>query len=312
MVKWDKANKTPELVEKQDGRKDFETSIAFDLEAASNKPSLAFYSLYHLSELIFYRKNQGTSFYRCLISVLFLETVKIPELKSAIVSQTETISKMSSSIVCCQAPTKGSCLGRVNATHPGRICIGSDFDVENLKLNTLNIALQSWNHAIEENKKTKEDAANSKKRINHWFQGNGNGDEDLQINDIATPLVPEELIESAKMIEESSYLFDGQEGSGSNNNKHAISKAMRLQISGDSGLLQMTLSKVATESFTSQNCDMKIPAAIAGKSRIEKYFSIMRKLVLITYHQEVLLELEHYLDLLVLLPLYQLLQGRSQ
>lgn len=50
MVKWDKANKKPELVEKQHGRKEFETSIAFDLEAASNKPSLAFYSLYHLSE----------------------------------------------------------------------------------------------------------------------------------------------------------------------------------------------------------------------------------------------------------------------
>lgn len=205
---------------------------------------------------------------RCLISLLYLATVKIPELKSAIVSQTGTISKMSSSIVCCQAPTKGSCLGRVNATHPGRICVDSDFEVEKLKLHTLNIALQSWNHAIEENEKKKKDAANSKKRINNWFQGNGNGDEDLQINDIATPLVPEKLIKSA----ESSYLFDGQEGSGSDHNRDAIRKAMRVQISGDSGLLEMTLSKVATESFTSQNCDMKIPGIIAGKSRIEKYF----------------------------------------
>ena len=190
--------------------------------------------------------------------------VKIPELESAIASQEETITEMSSSIICCPSPQKGSCLGKITATNPGRICVDSDIDYENLKLSTLQMALDGWKNAIKSNDDAKKHAKDKNKRISNWFQGNGDNNKDLQIADIETPLVPDELISSATMMDGTSHLLNDQEGTGSDNNRESIRKAMRVQISGDAGMLEMSMSKGSTEAYTKQNCKRIIPGVLSG------------------------------------------------
>ena len=46
LVKWNKETDKPKLVTRN-GNIEFESSVAFDLKAASSKPALSFYSLYH-------------------------------------------------------------------------------------------------------------------------------------------------------------------------------------------------------------------------------------------------------------------------
>ena len=198
--------------------------------------------------------------------------VKIPELESAIASQEETITEMSSSIICCPSPQKGSCLGKITATNPGRICVDSDIEYENLKLSTLQMALDGWKNAIQSNDDAKKAAKDQNKKISNWFQGNGGNNEDLKITDIETPLVPEKLISSATMIDGTSQLLNGQEGAGSDNNRDSIRKAMRVQISGDAGMLEMSMSKGSTEAYTKQNCNHVVPGVLSGvlgKSALE-------------------------------------------
>ena len=190
--------------------------------------------------------------------------VKIPELESAIASQKDTITEMSSSIICCPSPQKGSCLGKITATNPGRICVDSDKDYESLKLSTLQMALDGWKNAIKSNDDAKKHAKDKNKRISNWFQGNGDNNKDLQIADIETPLVPEELISSATMMDGTSHLLNDQEGTGSDNNRESIRKAMRVQISGDAGMLEMSMSKGSTEAYTKQNCKRIIPGVLSG------------------------------------------------
>jgi hypothetical protein len=196
--------------------------------------------------------------------VLFAELVKIPELKSAITAQKETITEMSSSIICCPSPQEGSCRGKITATNPGRICVDSDKDYENLKLSTLQMALEGWENAIKSNDDAKKAAKDQNKRISNWFQGNGGNYEDVQVTDIETPIVPEEMISSATMIDGTSQLLDGQEGAGSDNNRDSIRKAMRVQISGDAGMLEMSMSKGSTEAYTKQNCNRIVPGILSG------------------------------------------------
>ena len=210
--------------------------------------------------LFFFQKGSGCSI-NCFLSSDYF---KIPELVSAINSQRDTITEMSSSIICCPSPQQGSCLGKVNATHPGRICVDSDKDYENLKLSTLQMALDGWKNAIKSNEDAKKAAKNQKKKISHWFQGNGGNNEDLKITDIETPLVPEKLISSATMLDGTSQLLNGQEGAGSDNNRDSIRKTMRVQISGDAGMLEMSMSKASTVAYTKQNCNRIVPGILSG------------------------------------------------
>jgi hypothetical protein len=51
LVKWNKESlpEKPKLVTRN-GHTEFESSVAFDLKAASSKPALSFYSLYHIGK----------------------------------------------------------------------------------------------------------------------------------------------------------------------------------------------------------------------------------------------------------------------
>ena len=141
------------------------------------------------------------------------------------------------------------------------------------------MALNGWKKAIKSNEDAKKAAKDENKRISNWFQDNSNwfkdkggNIEDLNITDIETPLVPEELISSATMIDGTSHLLNGQEGAGSDNNRDSIRKAMRVQISGDAGMLEMSMSKGSTVAYTKQNCNRIVPgilSGVLGKSALE-------------------------------------------
>ena len=49
LVKWNRGSSKPKLVTRN-SKTEFESSVAFDLQADSTKPALSFYTLYHLSK----------------------------------------------------------------------------------------------------------------------------------------------------------------------------------------------------------------------------------------------------------------------
>lgn len=269
LVEWDYGNARPKLVANphsvQSGGLEPPTSVIFDLQSEKNKPALSFFSRYHLN------------------------LVTIPELKNAIQSQDHLLERMNSEIICCQKDKEGrdkqgSCLGQFNLTHPGRICNEQDINVETAKNATLAAALEGWQNTIVQEDRARNAAIEKREKLEGWFQYVGGlgsvnlGSEDetffqekkdeITIEDMDVQIAPEELISRAKALDSATQLFENQEGfkeGDSDEHRDVLRNAMRIQVTGDAGVYEMTLTRAATRSFTRQNCDRAVPAMVAAE-----------------------------------------------
>ena len=252
----DKSDKCkPKLLE---DAPNFPTTTIFDLETG-NSPAISFYSRYHINLVI------------------------KPELKANIAAQTELVKKVTSkSRICCGGSSKGSCLGK-EKKDTFRNCDAGDIEFENSRLDALKMTLKGWKHMESEEKTSKNQAVQSNRKISHWFEsvnslsqviekkqeGDSFVKDDETINSLANDigidlledqhyanLLPEELVEKAVPYApvQKEFQFD----------QESIRNTMRVQFSGDSGMLTMSLSEDAMRSYEHQNCNIVAPLAVAG------------------------------------------------
>lgn len=264
VVEWDFGNARPKLVPNPQSRRagalEPFTSVILNLESEKNKPALSFFSRYHLN------------------------LVTIPELENAIQSQEQLLERMNSEIICCLGDKKGSCHGQFNLTNPGRICNSEDNNVEQAKKETLVAALEGWLNTIAQEDRARNEAIDNREKLDRWFQYVGGlesvnlGSEDetffqekkdeIKIEDMAVQIIPEELISRAKALDSATALFEDEEGfneGGNDQHKDVLRNAMRIQVTGDAGVYEMTLTRAATRTFTRQNCNRAVPAMVAAE-----------------------------------------------
>jgi hypothetical protein len=142
----------------------------------------------------------------------------------------------------------------------------------NKKKETLETALASWKNTIEQVDNAKKYAMNSGTTITNWFDNGALGEvtsdndikSDIKISDdhtAKTALAPNELIGKSEILPEATDLINAK-----NNEKgqEVIRRTKRIQFAGDAGMYKMTLNQKAMQEFTSQNCDITAPLAVAG------------------------------------------------
>ena len=256
VVEWDFDSCKPELDETG---KDFETSVVFNVKASTSQPALSFYSRYHLN------------------------LVKIPELNDSIRAMDNTITLVQNGEDICCPTAPGSCLGDLEDGEEYREC-GSDIPADpplngaqdliaaNKKKETLENALESWQDAIERVDNATAIAMSSGTTITNWFDNGALGEvtsdndikDDVEIDDghtSKTALAPNELIHESEILSEAAYLIDAANDA---QGQVVIRRTKRVQFAGDAGMFTMNLNQEAMHEFTSQNCDITAPLAVAG------------------------------------------------
>lgn len=239
------------------------TTTIFDLDSG-NTPALSFYSRYHINLVI------------------------IPELKVAIEAQTAILTQVEKkSRICCSGTKKGSCLGK-EAEETFRNCDDDDISFETTKRNQMQVTLDGWKYMKSIEATAKEQAIANKGKISDWFESvnslsqviekkqEGNNlvkDEDTIASlaeDIGIDLLedqhyanllPEELVERAVPYTNVQSFGDEEEFK---TDRESIRNTMRLQISGDAGMLSVSLSEDAMRTYEHQNCNIATPLAVAG------------------------------------------------
>lgn len=239
------------------------TTTIFDLKTG-NSPALSFYSRYHINLVI------------------------KPELKDAIAAQKE-LKKLveQKSRICCGGASKGSCIGKASED-TFRNCNDADIKFETSRLETLEATLTGWVHMESMENDAKTQAVGNKRKISHWFESVNNLSQVIEKkkegenfekdeetitslgNDIGIDLLedqhyanllPEELVEKAVPYADVQALGDGEEFKF---DQDSIRNTMRIQFSGDAGMLTMSLSEDAMRSYEHQNCNIVTPLAVAG------------------------------------------------
>lgn len=194
------------------------------------------------TSFVFDINNEGNKPAFSFYSRYHLELKIIPDLVEGIESKEAEIKlMMEGGPICCKT-TPGSCLG---SQESGKFCGQTDYEAEDEKLNILKLALGGWQRALIKEKVAKDQAITDKNPIADWFENN-NADGDLEIErlDHSAALAPPQLTTKVQ----SDHLSD----------------TMRLQIAGDAGLYEISMTKEGMETVTNQNCDIITPLIVAG------------------------------------------------